>query len=786
MNGNFLRLAACFLLLQTAIGQLHAQSLPLEMSISQDGLRLTTGNNTTSGFYDESVINTFELTFSQPNYWNLLLANAPSNTDLPATLTINGYTLPYPVGVRFKGQTSYMNTTNSQKKSFNISLDYQDQDQNYGGYKTFNLNNAFEDASFVREVLYYHFNRRHIPCAKANYVQLLINGENWGIYPNVQQLNMDFYGEWFMSKNGTNWRALKTVSGGGGGPGGPGGGFGAGFSSLNWLGWDTTVYKGYYVLKKAHKPNPWDDLVNTCNELNNPPLATLPETLKNHLDIDRTLWFLAHEIIFADDDSYAHKGGMDYYVYYEPETGRIVPQEYDANTCMKINNANWSPFYHADDVKFALLNRLLAVPELRQRYLAHVRTIIAQSLEQTQADERIEYYYNLINTQVQNDTKKLYSYTAFNNEKNVLKNFIQTRRNNLNANAEVNAAGLTIGEVVHYANNIPYLAPDAGQTVNVTAAVSGATGVFKVWLYYATGYVGSFNKLEMFDDGLHNDGAAADGIYGQTIAGFPNGTRVRYYIEAIANNTPKTATYMPPGAEHDVFTYRVNISAFVPAPVVINELMADNAATMPDEFGEYDDWVELYNNAETPTDLSGWHLTDDANNLTKWTFPEGLVIPPNGYMIVWADEDGSQGVYHANFKLSASGEMLYLVRPDLTIADEVTFGAQQTDMGYARVPNGTGSFAMQHPTFGANNTPNQVGINPTNAPILPLTIYPNPASGRVSIGIAQEQLITVVNTLGQVVYQTHTAGIAEIDVTNWAKGLYIVQTEQGIGKLLVR
>ncbi|QQS29275.1 MAG: CotH kinase family protein [Sphingobacteriales bacterium] len=702
MTANKLQLLICLFLLPTVLWQTEAQSLPLEMHLSADSLRLITGNNPTTGLYDEAIINTFELQFSQPNYWNLLLANYASSTDLPATLTINGYTLPNPVGVRFKGQTSYSNTMSSQKKSFNISLDYVNQDQEYEGYKTFNLNNCFDDPSFVREVLYYHFNRRHIPCAKANYVQLFINGESWGVYPSIQQLNMDFYDEWFMSRNGTNWRALKTTGTGGGGPGG-GGGFGAGYCSLNWLGWDTTVYKGYYILKSAHKEDPWVDLVNTCYELNNPPLATLPETLKDWLDIDRALWFLAHEIIFSDDDGYAHKGGMDYYVYYEPETGRIVPQEYDGNTCMKANNANWSPFYHANDANFALLNRLLAVPELRQRYLAHVRTIINQSLEQTQANTRIDYYYSLISTLVQNDTKKLYTFTAFNNEKNVLKNFIQTRRTNLNANSEVNVTGLTIGEVIYYSNNTPFLAPDAGQPVNVTAAISGTTGVYKIWLYYASDNVGSFDRIDMFDDGLHNDGNAGDGIFGQTIPGFPNGTRVRYYIEAIANNTPKTATYKPEGAEHDVFTYRVNISEFVPTPVVINELMASNSNTMADEFGTYDDWIELYNNSSSSMDLSGWHLTDNPENITKWTFPTGSVIAPNNYMIVWADEEGGQGNYHANFKLSQAGEMLYLVQPDLSIADEVVFGAQLTDMGYARVPNGLGDFVIQQPTFNASN-----------------------------------------------------------------------------------
>ena len=77
---------------------------------------------------------------------------------------------------------------------------------------------------------------------------------------------------------------------------------------------------------------------------------------------------------------------------------------------------------------------------------------------------------------------------------------------------------------------------------------------------------------------------------------------------------------------------------------------------------------------------------------------------PGEYLIVWADDDEEdQGEMHATFKLSASGEQLYLSDMDLNILDEVVFGQQDTDMGYARVPNGVGDFVIQLPTFASNN-----------------------------------------------------------------------------------
>ena len=80
--------------------------------------------------------------------------------------------------------------------------------------------------------------------------------------------------------------------------------------------------------------------------------------LNQYQDVDATLWHLADEIIFSDDDSYINKGGMDYYVYYDKYNERILPIEYDGNTV--FGNPNWSPFYNEDAIdKIKLKNTRL-------------------------------------------------------------------------------------------------------------------------------------------------------------------------------------------------------------------------------------------------------------------------------------------------------------------------------------------------------------------------------------------------------------------------------------------
>ena len=146
------------------------------------------------------------------------------------------------------------------------------------------------------------------------------------------------------------------------------------------------------------------------------------------------------------------------------------------------------------------------------------------------------------------------------------------------------------------------------------------------------------------------------------------------------------------------------------SPVVINELMADNDNTVPDPQGDYDDWLELHNRTEMALPLTGLYLSDKEDNPTKWVFPENTVIPANGYLIVWLDEDhdaedATEGL-HANFKLSKGGEMVMLVDTDARgnqVLDSVTFGEQATDVAYGRWPNGTGDFQIVVATPGMEN-----------------------------------------------------------------------------------
>ena len=144
------------------------------------------------------------------------------------------------------------------------------------------------------------------------------------------------------------------------------------------------------------------------------------------------------------------------------------------------------------------------------------------------------------------------------------------------------------------------------------------------------------------------------------------------------------------------------------ASVVINELMAQNAGSLQDSHGDNDDWIELYNYGSNPVDVAGCYLTDDLADPTKWQFPASdptvTTIPARGFLLVWADNEIAEGLLHTNFKLSAGGESLALYDGQLSLLDTVTFGAQEPDVSFGRVPDGADLWQpFTTPTPGKSN-----------------------------------------------------------------------------------
>jgi len=388
--------------------------------------------------YDALTLRTIFLEFENADWEKELADFKNTDVEIPAKVIVDGKTYP-DVGVHFHGMSSFMMVGEGFKRSLVLSLDFVHEDQHLGGYRTLHLLNSHDDPTFLRTVLSLQIAREYMPAPKANFARVVINGESWGVYINQQHFNKDFLKEAFGSTKGARWKV----------PGSPGG-----RGSLAYLGDDAAAYKGIYEIKSKDDPKSWADLIKLCEVLNETPAEKLEAALSPLLDIDGALKFIAWDNALANGDGYWIRTSD--YSLYQDEKGRFHVIPYDANETfssgggpggrggprfggtnapgvgparggprargpgfgprgggLRGGGAELDPLLAANDATKPLLSKLLAVPELRARYLGYVRDIAEKWLDWNKLGPIAQQYQALIADDVKADTRKLDTYEAF-------------------------------------------------------------------------------------------------------------------------------------------------------------------------------------------------------------------------------------------------------------------------------------------------------------------------------------------------------------------------------------
>lgn len=153
--------------------------------------------------------------------------------------------------------------------------------------------------------------------------------------------------------------------------------------------------------------------------------------------------------------------------------------------------------------------------------------------------------------------------------------------------------------------------------------------------------------------------------------------------------------------------------------LVINEVMASNGETITDAAGDYEDWLEIYNPSEEAIDLKGYYLSDKEDHLTRWQFPESVIIEAGGYLLVWASgkDKVEEGEVHTNFSINIDGETLTLTMPDgKTIVDQVKLKNIPRDVSSGRYPDGSEDWHFYMEGTSTPGSKNQEPLDSLEAP----------------------------------------------------------------------
>lgn len=728
--------------------------------------------------FDISTVHEIEITFYDDNWDHLLDSLASEGTGtgsgtgrILADVTINGTAFDS-CGVRYKGNSSM--DVSSNKNPFNIDLNYVIPGQEYQGKDKFKLANCFADPSMIREALTYELSNQYMDCPRASFVALYINGEYRGIYTNTESVDNEFLSQHYGSSDNPFFKC-DPVS----------------FelygdnSNLAYHA-DTMVYDTLYDMKSEYGLEELQALTYQ--------LEFEPATLNDYMDVDRALWFLAVSSAMVHNDGYT-AFGHNYYVY-KMDNGKWSIVLWDVN--MSFGGLLWNgtnllplgtaalqeqdPYLHETAYDFRpLIAHLLSNPRFKRMYTAHFKTIMEENFENGYYMERAEAMHDLISPYVETEPYPHYPFDEFNENlyddvgfwfdlRPGIENLMEARIPYINSLPEFGYTQPTINPITVLPED-----PAPYTTATFTTEVTDANYVQFAYRYNE---FDSFVLQPMFDDGAHGDGGAGDGVYGIEIPILA--TDLEYYIYA---ENPNAGRFSPARAAYEFYTLSPRKG------LVINELSADNETIAADEDGEYDDWIELYNNSDENIDLAGYHLSDNAGDMTKWTFPD-VSIEAGAYLIIWADGDSmAVSGLHTNFKLSAAGEVLSLSDADEQLVDQIDFPEQFEDITYGRYENGTGTFDYLYPTFNAENT-TPVGLEEETKTTPELSAYPNPANDQVMVTYENNvsTIIRMYNIHGKLILEkalTNQSNL-ELDVSALEAGLYIItDTEGQFFKLIV-
>ncbi|MCD6376671.1 MAG: CotH kinase family protein [Caldisericaceae bacterium] len=658
--------------------------------------------------------------------------NAQSDSLFPCTVHFRNVffdTTIANVGFRLRGNTS----RNAQKKSFKLSFNTFEKGRKFATLEKLNLNGEHNDPSIIRSKLCWDFFRKiDLHGSQAAHAALYINGAYYGLYIMVEHVDEQFLKKYFDYANGNLWKCLWPAD-------------------LTYRGDEPSNYYPYFDEERPYQ------LKTNVQKMDYRPLARLARILEKTLDeqlVDSLVSFMDIKDVLKYFSTNLLTGSWDdywslmnnYYLYYDFRAGKmhLIPYDYDNTFGIDFFGIDWAEanIYHfpkVSDGPRPLAERIMAHPTLRNLYSHFLQfyrdSVFAPYLWLNRIDslkDRItpfaqqDTFYHKDYGFTFQDFENSYGNSHYENQhvKYGLKEFIWRRYYTAGSQLEF----LPAKPVVYQVDIEPPL-PAANDSIRINVLAFGYPPIQTMELILQRGNSTNWEVCPFSK--ANNPGSLKIEDHDRwSVKISPLLETGVAFFQIKATNSQGQSTYYPArgGLKITTSTYQVS-------NLKLNELLAKNDQSNVDPAGEYDDWLEIFNNGTDKIELAGLYLTDDPQNLTKWRFPDTTSALAGGaFRVIWCDEDAGQQGLHASFKLAASGEFLALVAADgRTILDSLSFGAQQADQSLGRYPDGFGNWQTMLPTPGKSNLPTAVETTTIMAKDFQLQIFPNPFNARATI-----------------------------------------------------
>ena len=702
--------------------------------------------------FDDSQVGRADITID-PVKLQWIYANSHSDSEHVASIHFKNKYFDETIdsiGFRLRGNTS----RDAKKKSFKISFNSFTKGKKFYGLEKLNFNGEHNDPSVIRSKLNFnHFKSIGLPASRASHIEVYINGKYYGLYINVEHIDEEFLKKNFTDDTGNLWKCLYPAD-------------------LKDLGDDPSKYKNLlnngtpaYELSTNESEGDFTQLVRLVRIVNRTDAAALPDSLEAVFEIPELLKYNAMNILVGSWDDYWSLMN-NYYLYFEPQKGifHMIPYDYDNTYGVDWFNVDWSkanPYNKPKAVSGArpLIEKVLANSQYRNLYTHFLEFYQKNVYDLALWDAELERIRIMITNSVINDPYypldygfssgdffNSYSATGYSNKhvKTGLRQFVNQRNSSL-------PAMLTYLSAKPIAYEIDYLPkyPSKDDSIYVNVSAFSKAGIKEVSIHYTeTGSTTEKIYQMKFIPVANTKKVEENDLYKGVIPPLGAGKEGKFsiYVTDVDN---QTMIYPRKGGITVKTTGQSAVS------VVINEFLADNKNSAPDQSGEHDDWVELYNTGAKPVLLTGKYMTDDPLQLNKWQFKkDSLYINPGQNLLIWCDDQETQTGIHTNFKLSKSGEFIAIVDTNGTsIIDSISFGAQSTDISMGRYPDGSSTWKFLTPTPGTKNfltNVDNIVVYPGN---YKLEVFPNPfnPSTNIRFVVPKTGLVTLklFNMLGK-------------------------------------
>ncbi len=144
--------------------------------------------------FDQSYVHEIDVTINEED-WEDLLANPTKKTKYQVDVEIDGEKIEN-VSFSTKGNTSLSSVASdseSDRYSFKVNFGKYEEGQTYYGLDKLNLNNIYADATYMKDYLSYElFRKVGVDAPLTSYVQLKINGEDFGLYLGIEEIGTSY------------------------------------------------------------------------------------------------------------------------------------------------------------------------------------------------------------------------------------------------------------------------------------------------------------------------------------------------------------------------------------------------------------------------------------------------------------------------------------------------------------------------------------------------------------------------------------------------------------------